>query len=150
MCCSLKRRTVCLIFRQGFAPHIGVSKPGRTQRGTGVSRMTNSIFRRMLCRLGIHDWYVLHRVSSAQIDWEVACEIDPLQDGEHRSQLTSMDLLEHRHCMICGLEQNQIAIHKNARRTRMLIVKERFGVGAIEPRKHKIPKPPPAPPKSFC
>lgn len=106
------------------------------------------VIRRLLCRVGFHDWHVLESKSLPEIDREVACEFDPLQDGEYRARTTGFHQLHNKSCLCCGKAVNQIEVYRTNRRCRMRVVADMFGVGAIEPKKWKIPTPTPPPPKS--
>lgn len=106
------------------------------------------ILRRLLCRIGLHDWHVLESKSAAVIDLEVACELNPLRDGEYRGMTAlGFPALRRKSCLCCGKTVNQIDAYRKKRLRRMRVVAETFGVDAIEPRKWKIPPAPPPPPK---
>lgn len=105
------------------------------------------VIRRLLCWIGIHDWHVLESKSIPEIDREVACEFDPLDEGEYRARKIGHQL-QNKICLCCEKEVNQIEVYRVNRRCRMRVISDMFGVGAIEPRKWKIPTPPPPPPKS--
>ena len=101
----------------------------------------------MFCFLGFHDWHVLDSKSVPELNREVACEMDPLSDGEFRPHTMSMHILKTKCCLRCGKNVDQISVYKENRRSRMRVIADMFGPEAIEPKKSRIPSGPPPPPK---
>lgn len=91
---------------------------------------------RWMCWFGLHDWLVLKMETKAEVDYDVACELDPLGDGEIRACCMSLDCLVNKVCLRCGKAVDQIAIYHARRKIRMSQVVARFGLSAIQPKKY--------------
>ena len=103
-------------------------------------------YKRLRCRLGIHDWHVSRSTDRGSVDTDVANELDPLKQGESRWNVSSQRSIKRKTCVYCGKVSDEIAKYRKKRMDRMMLLVEKFGIDAIEPKKRRRPKPPPAPP----
>lgn len=110
-----------------------------------------TIVERLMCKIGLHDWYVVDQSWTGDIDVCIANTFDPLGDDETRRPSTDGGVIESRVCLRCGHTEDKIAEYTAQRHLRMSRVFHLLGPGHVEPRKHKRGSclPPPKTPRGF-
>jgi len=97
----------------------------------------------------MHDWHVLETTNKYSVEVEVAEDLDPVESGEFRVRGVSYihGSIHRKACVCCGEVSDEIAKYRKKRTDRMRLLVEKFGIGAVEPKKLRCPPAPPAPPR---